>query len=107
MCKEGIKVDLAKIKAILDLKAHVNPRQVMVFLGYIGYYRKFIRHYSNITYPMKDISRVNPLFSWNKKCIEAFETLKKKLIKAPILRFSNWAKKFHVHINPCAIAILN
>ena len=48
--KEGIKVDFAKIKIILDLKPLVNPKQVRVLLGYTGYYRKFIRYYSYMTY---------------------------------------------------------
>ena len=36
--KEGIKVDFAKIKIILDLKPPVNPKQVRVLLGHTGYY---------------------------------------------------------------------
>ena len=53
VCKDGIKVDLGKIKVILDLKSLINPKQVRTFLVHIGYYRKFIRHYSNIAYPME------------------------------------------------------
>ena len=49
VCKEGIKVDLTKFKVILDLKPLVNPKQVRIFLGHIKYYKKFIRHYLNIT----------------------------------------------------------
>ena len=43
VCKEGIKVDFTKIKIILDLKPSMNPKQVRVLLGHIGYYKKFIR----------------------------------------------------------------
>ena len=53
VCKEVIKVEFAKIKIILDLKPPVNPKQVRVILGCIGYYRKFIRYYSNMTYPLE------------------------------------------------------
>lgn len=52
---------------------------------------------------MEDILRINVAFIWNKECIEAFETLKNLLIKTPILRFINWSKKFHVHIDASAI----
>ena len=34
VCKEGIKVEFAKIKIILDLKRPVNPKQVRVLLGH-------------------------------------------------------------------------
>ena len=53
VCKKGIKVDLAKIKIILDLKPPVKSKQVRVLLGNIGYYRKFIRYYSDMNYPLE------------------------------------------------------
>ena len=37
VCKEGIKVDFAKIKIILHLKPPVNPKQVRVLLGHARY----------------------------------------------------------------------
>ena len=57
VCKEGIKVDFTKIKIILDLKPLVNPKQVRVLLGHTGYYRKFIRYYSDMTYPLEELLR--------------------------------------------------
>ena len=54
VCKEGIKVDFAKIKIILDLKPPVNSKQVRVLLGHTEYYRKFIRYYSDITIHWKN-----------------------------------------------------
>ena len=59
VCKEGIKVDFAKIKIILDLKPPINPKQVRFLLGHIGYYRKFIRHYSYMTYPLEELLKDN------------------------------------------------
>ena len=57
--KEGIKVDISKIKVIIDLKPPINPKQIRIFLGITGYYRKFIRHYSDITYPMEELLRID------------------------------------------------
>ena len=31
VCKEGIKVDIAKIKFIIDLRPPVNPKQIRIF----------------------------------------------------------------------------
>ena len=53
VCKKGIKVNFAKIKIILDLKPPMNPKQVRVLLGHTEYYKKFIRHYSDMTYPLE------------------------------------------------------
>ena len=64
VCKEGIKVDSAKIKIILDLKLPVNSKQVSVLLGHTGYYRKIIRHYSDMTYPLEELLREDQEFEW-------------------------------------------
>ena len=63
VCKEGIKVDFAKIKIILDLKPPVNPKQVRVLLCHTGYYRKFIRYYSDMTYPLEELLREDQEFN--------------------------------------------
>jgi len=88
--KEGIKVDLAKIKFILDLKTPSNHKKIKIFLCHTRYYRKIIGHYSDITYPMDELLRINVTFYWSKEFQESFEILKKKLIKAPILKLSDW-----------------
>ena len=62
VCKDGIKVDFAKIKIILDLKPPVNPKQVRVLLGHMGYCRKFIRYYSDMAYPLEELLREDQEF---------------------------------------------
>ena len=68
VCKEGIKVDFSKIKIILDLKPPINPKQVRVLLGHTGYYRKFIRHYSDMTYPLEELLKDDIEFKWTEEC---------------------------------------
>ena len=65
VCKDGVKVDMEKIKIILDLKSPVNQKQIKIFLAHIGYYRKFIRHYSDITFPMDELLRKEIEFIWS------------------------------------------
>ena len=76
VCKEGIKVDFAKIKIILDLKPPVNSKQVRVLLGQTGYYRKFIRYYSYMTYTLEELLREDKEFDWTEECHISFEKLK-------------------------------
>ena len=40
VCKEGIQVDIAKIKVIVDLKALVDAKQIRIFLGHTGIIEK-------------------------------------------------------------------
>ena len=105
VCKEGVKVDISKIKFILDLKTLVNVKQIRIFLGHKGYYRKFIRHYSHITYPIEKLLRADVPYHWTQECQHSFEILKRKMVEAPTLIFPDWSRKFHVHIDASALAV--
>ena len=105
VCKEGIKVDFVKIKIILDLKPPMNSKQVRVLLGHTGYYRKFIRYYSDMTYALEELLREDKEFDWIEECHISFAKLKIKIVEGPILRFRNWSTKFHVHIDASGMAI--
>ena len=96
---------ICKNKIILNLKPPVNLKQVRVLLGHTGYYRKSIRYYSNMTYPLEELLREDKEFDWIEECNISFEKLKRKLVEAPILRFPNWLTKFHVHIDASGLAI--
>ena len=78
---------LRKIKIILDLKPLVNPKQVRVLLGHIGYYRKFIRHYSDMFYPLEELLIEDQEYEWNEECDASLDTLNKKLVETPIHKF--------------------
>ena len=105
LCKEGIKVDIAKIKVIIDLKAPINSKQIRIFLNHIGYYIKFIRQYSDITYPLEELLWEDVPYHWTSECHQSFELLKRKLVEAPILKFLDQSRKFHVHIDDLALVV--
>jgi hypothetical protein len=55
VCKDGIKVDMAKIKVILELKPPINQNKIKIFIGNTRYYRTFIQHYSDITFLIDEL----------------------------------------------------
>ena len=59
----------------------------------------------DITYPMDELLRIDVPYHWIEKCQHSFQLLKIKLVKALILKFSDWSKKFHVHIDASALAV--
>jgi hypothetical protein len=44
-------------------------------------------------------------FQWTKECQQSFDTLKQKMVTAPILVFPDWSKEFHVHVDASYIAL--
>lgn len=47
---DGISIDLAKIKAVLEWPVPKNVFEVRSFMGLAGYYRKFVENFSKITF---------------------------------------------------------
>ncbi|GJU64752.1 reverse transcriptase domain-containing protein [Tanacetum coccineum] len=83
--KKGIEVDKAKIDVISKLPHPTTVKGIRSFLGHAGFYRRFIKDFSKISRPMTHLLEKNTPFIFSEECIQAFQTLKKKLTEAPIL----------------------
>ena len=83
--KQGIMPNTDKVRAVTEFPVPRKIKDVQSFLGLTGYYRPFIERYAFIAEPLTTLLRKNTKFQWDKKCETAFQTLKKKLINAPIL----------------------
>ena len=82
---EGIKVDPAKIEAIMNWERPKTPTEVRSFMGLAGYYRRFVQDFSKIATPLTKLTRKNEKFEWNDKCEASFQELRKRLVTAPVL----------------------
>nr|GEX87495.1 reverse transcriptase domain-containing protein [Tanacetum cinerariifolium] len=105
MCKEGIvlghkisksriEVDRAKVDVIAKLPHSTTVKGVRSFLGHAGYYRRFIQDFSKIARPMTHLLEKETPFVFSKDCIDAFETLKKKLTEASNVVVPDWNLPF-------------
>nr|GEU37395.1 DNA-directed DNA polymerase [Tanacetum cinerariifolium] len=92
--KSGIEVDRAKVDVIAKLPHPTIVKGVRSFLGHAGSYRRFIQDFSKIARPMTHLLEKETPFVFSKECIDAFNTLKKKLTKAPILVVPDWNLPF-------------
>ncbi|KAJ9551398.1 hypothetical protein OSB04_015443 [Centaurea solstitialis] len=95
--RDGIKVDPAKIEAMMSWKSPTNPSEIRSFLGLAGYYRRFIQDFSKIASSLMVLTKKNAKFLWTEKQEEAFQTLKKKLCQAPILSLPDGTEDFVVY----------
>ncbi|GJU94495.1 reverse transcriptase domain-containing protein [Tanacetum coccineum] len=103
--KNRIEVDKAKVDVIAKLPHPTTVKGVRSFLGHVGFYRRFIKDFSKIFRPMTHHLEKNTLFIFSDKCIQAFETLKKKLTEAPILIAPNWDLPFELMCDASDFAI--
>jgi len=73
--KEGITVDLEKIREIMERETPRNVDKVISFVGLAGYYRRFIKNFSQISYLITSLQRKGKKFEWIEDCTTNFEKL--------------------------------
>nr|GEW89326.1 reverse transcriptase domain-containing protein [Tanacetum cinerariifolium] len=92
----GIEVDRAKVDVIANLPHPTTIKGVRSFLGHAGFYRHFIQDFSKFARPMTHLLENETPFVFSKECVDAFNTLKKKLTEAPILVVPDWNLPFEL-----------
>nr|GEV72125.1 reverse transcriptase domain-containing protein [Tanacetum cinerariifolium] len=103
--KNGIEVDRAKVDVIGKFPHPTTVKGIRSFLGHAGFYRRFIQDFSKISRPMTHLLEKNTPFVFSEDCIQAFQTLKKKLTEAPILIAPNWDLPFELMCDTSDFAI--
>jgi hypothetical protein len=102
---EGIAVDPSKFQEVLDWKSPKSVIQICSFLGFAGYYRRFIPIFSKIAKPMTKLLEKDATFKWSMQCKKAFLTLKKLLTTAPVLTQPDIEKLFNVYCDASGTGI--
>ena len=87
--ENGIKVDKAKIDLISKLLSPTNVNNVRQFLGYAGFYRRFITDFSKIAKPLYKLLEKCVKFMWDADFQKSFEELKAYLTTARLVRALN------------------
>ena len=84
---QGLEPIPGKLESLQQMPVPTDLTEVRKFLGFVGYYRKFIPKYSDIAHPLMNLTRKDIPFEWSKACQAAFEMLKEYLLKEPILKY--------------------
>ena len=84
---EGIQPLPEKLESIRNMPTPMSAKQVKQFLGLVGYYRKFVPHFADISRPLTKLTKKNEPYSWTTECDKCFHMLKNYLQEAPILKY--------------------
>jgi hypothetical protein len=74
--EEGVVVDLENIRPIMDWPTQKDVSDIISFMGLAGYYRRFIKGFSNIGFPITSLQKKGVKFLWTSECEERFQELK-------------------------------
>ena len=100
-----IAVDDKKVAAVKDWKTPRNLHEIQGFLGFAGYYRKFIEGYAAIARPLTRLLSKDVVYDWTTACEEAFKTLKEKLLSAPVLGQPDFTQPFQVYLDASGLGL--
>ena len=85
--RTGLACDPAKLSAVQNWHAPDKVRGVQQFVGFVGYYRRFVKDFADLAEPLVALTRKGAPFVWTDWQQLAFEALKACLISAPFLVF--------------------
>lgn len=120
--EHGIATDPDKVEAVTRWKQPTDLPSLQSFLGFCGYYRRFIKNYSIIVRPLTELCKGYPPTQkkrkptsssdktyykvsepfgdrWDQSCSEAFQMIIHCLTSAPVLAFSDPTKPYILHID--------
>ncbi|KAL7824273.1 hypothetical protein SRHO_G00342580 [Serrasalmus rhombeus] len=121
--EEGIQPDPGKVSAIKNWPKPTSVKELRSFLGFAGYYRRFVRDFSKLAKPLNDLLKGE--FStrhkssghkhksssqalggrWTQDCQNAFEVIVEKLTSAPVLGFADWKLPYVLHTDASTIGL--
>ena len=108
----GIHTDPDKIAVLKEWKPPTNVKELRSFLGFAGYYRRFVCNYSSIVKPLNALLVGHPTnkkykkkkkeqtpWTWGPEQQQAFDTIIDKLTSPPVLAYTDYSKPFLLNID--------
>ncbi|KAI7797198.1 hypothetical protein IRJ41_020208, partial [Triplophysa rosa] len=117
----GVSPDPAKIEAVTKWKMPTDLKSLRSFLGFCGFYRRFVKDYSTIVRPLTELTKGYPPTSgrtkksadgpphfkesdpfgtrWDDACTTAFHKIIHCLTHAPVLAFADPTKPYVLHVD--------
>lgn len=103
---DGIKPDPNKISAIKKFPIPRTVKEIKSFLGLVGYYRKFISNFANLTKPLtRCLKKKTKINLKDPEYINCFEKCKNLLSNAPILKYPDFEKPFILTTDASNVAL--
>ena len=99
--RTGLACDPEKLSAVRNWHEPNRVKAVRQFVGFVGYYRRFVKNFAEVADPLVALTRKGVPFVWGSEQQRAFDALKTCLLSAAILGFPTEEDRFVLMLMEC------
>ena len=86
--------DPSKTEKVTTWPTPTSVRETQQFLGFAGYYRRFVKDFAQVARPLHRLTEGPTNFVWITECQDAFDELRRRLTSTPILSYPDFSRQF-------------
>ena len=90
--EKGTRPDPKRVEDLSNAAVPTNIQEVRSLLGMANYSAKYIPNFATITSPLRELTKKNAYFQWEKIHQKAFNKLKAALTTAPVMSYFDKSK---------------
>ena len=87
-------MDPIKVQGVTDWPQPTKVKDVQSFIGFMNFYRRFIRNFSEIACPLHTLTQKSKNWLWGAAEQQAFDPLKNAITSTPMLAFPSKSSLF-------------
>ena len=105
--RDSVSMQQHKVQAVNDWPTLRSVKDVRSFLGLAGFYRRFVKGFSEKARPLTDLTQIKlgEGWSWGAEQQKAFDELKRALTSAPVLAHPDPQRQWTVQTDASGLAI--
>jgi hypothetical protein len=92
-------MDPVKIAGVAEWLTPGSKKEVQSFLGFTNFYHHFIQGFSDLAWPLFDLTQNNSDWYWEAAEQSAFKAICKRVVSTPILMFPDDSRPFWVEVD--------
>ena len=102
---DKLMMDESKVKAIQEWDPPTKVPSLRSFFGLVNYYRRFIKGYSARLAPLTYLLNKGKVWTWDEKCQQAFEDLKKAVTEELCWRYLTTPRHLRYPLMPLTLLL--
>jgi RNase H-like domain found in reverse transcriptase len=95
----SVEMDPVKVAGVADWPVPDNKKEVQSFLGFVNFYRRFIKDFSHHARSLFDLTKNDVKWNWTAGEQLAFDTLKGLITLTPIMTSPDNSRPFRIEAN--------